>query len=89
MQHSPHIAALWRGGVQLNSWSKAKTSLHQRKAFRAVLCPPFNAKMPFSSDKSATTAAATLISVAAARHAVASFISSSTSSYVSSPSEGF
>lgn len=59
--------------------SKAKISFHLRKAFSVVLYFSSNVKMVSSSDKTATTAASTLISLATFGLAVAFCICSSPS----------
>lgn len=46
--------------------SKAKTLSSQRKDFSIVLCSSFHARTPSSPDKTAVTAASTLITSAAA-----------------------
>lgn len=56
--------------------SKGKTSFPLRKHLNAILCSFFSLEMPSKSDKTATTAASTLISVAAATLAIASASSS-------------
>lgn len=52
--------------LQKFAGSEWKTSFPLGKVFSAVLCPSFNAKKPSNFDKTAATAAFTLIFIAAA-----------------------
>lgn len=62
--------------------SKIKTYFYpRRKAFGAVLCSFLNAKIPSSSDITATSAASMLMSLAAARRTVTSSSSAASNSH--------
>lgn len=68
--HTASLAALWRVSWCLTKVlpvcsDKQNTFVPQRKAFSGALCSSCNVKLPSSSDKTATTAASTIFSLAA------------------------